>query len=110
MDLLRDKFLTPLPVQYDTLGKRKVLNLACGGNHLLVAALDSDGKARLYAAGLNQYGQLGLGDKENRHVLTKVCSRDANFFDKYCGLSDKDDWLLTTIVDAKTTIAGTIFR
>ena len=72
MDLLRDKFLTPLPVQYESLGKRQVLNLACGGFHLLVVAMDKDGKVRLYSSGLNQYGQLGLGDNEVRHVLTKV--------------------------------------
>lgn len=72
MDLLRDKFLTPLPVQYESLGKRQVLNLACGAWHLLVVAMDEDGTVRLYSSGLNQYGQLGLGDHENRHVLTKV--------------------------------------
>ena len=73
MDFLLDKFLTPLPVQYETVAKRQVFNLACGAYHLLVAAMDEDGKVRLYASGLNQYGQLGLGDTETRHVLTKVC-------------------------------------
>ena len=26
----------------------------------------------MYSSGLNQYGQLGLGDTENRNTLTKV--------------------------------------
>jgi hypothetical protein len=47
-------------------------SLAFGANHLLV--LGSNGL--LTAAGANERGQLGLGDEDNRSLLTPVATRD----------------------------------
>lgn len=68
------KFMTPLPPIFDCPKQnKKVMNVGCGGYHLLVAAIDEgEDSVKLYASGLNQYGQLGLGDTENRHMLTRV--------------------------------------
>ena len=51
--------------------KRTVVTIACGGFHLL-AVTRENGKLCVYSCGLNQYGQLGLGDTANRSELTKV--------------------------------------
>ena len=69
-----DKVLTPAPVLWQVPGRRrKVMNVACGSFHLLVGAVeDGQDRVQLYASGLNQYGQLGLGDTEPRHALEKV--------------------------------------
>lgn len=42
---------------------------SAGGLHTLLL---TDGK--LYGCGYNQYGQLGLGDCQNRHFWTQICS------------------------------------
>ena len=64
--------------------QRKVLNVACGGSHILVVAQDgSSDNWCVYAAGSNNFGQLGLGFRitkksmmmsgiEEIHVLTRV--------------------------------------
>ncbi|KAL7544898.1 hypothetical protein ACHAWF_008266 [Thalassiosira exigua] len=70
--VLLEKFLKPQPPVWDqpTL-KRTVAAISCGGFHLLVVAREQDGHC-VYSSGLNNYGQLGHGDTENRHELTKV--------------------------------------
>ena len=66
-----EDYLTPKPPLWDgPQMKRKVSAMSCGGFHLLVVVR---GKGpSVYASGLNQYGQLGLGDTTQREVLTKV--------------------------------------
>ncbi|KAL7488195.1 hypothetical protein ACHAW6_013783 [Cyclotella cf. meneghiniana] len=65
------EFLTPKPPIWSGLpGKKKVTAIACGCYHLL--AVVREGGMNVYGSGLNQYGQLGLGDIVNRHELTKI--------------------------------------
>ncbi|MDR2152814.1 MAG: hypothetical protein LBO72_08335 [Helicobacteraceae bacterium] len=47
---------------------KKIARVAAGDHHSL--ALDSDNK--IYAAGANNYGRLGLGDNDNRKTFTPV--------------------------------------
>jgi hypothetical protein len=73
VDKIDEKFLTPLPPRWSVPGQKKVLNVTCGGYHLLVCARDVGSfQTILYTSGLNQYGQLGMGDTEDRHELTPV--------------------------------------
>jgi alpha-tubulin suppressor-like RCC1 family protein len=66
-------FLTPLPPHWSVPGKMQVIAVCCGGCHLLVCArAPGHFQTILYASGLNQYGQLGMGDTEDRHELTPV--------------------------------------
>jgi NADH:ubiquinone oxidoreductase subunit 3 (subunit A) len=75
-------FLTPLPPIFAGLPSRKmVTGIACGGHHMLVTARGpGESKSKLYSCGLNNYGQLGLGDLNDatykicadRHELTLV--------------------------------------
>ncbi|MDR2638642.1 MAG: hypothetical protein LBC09_02245 [Helicobacteraceae bacterium] len=51
-----------------TLKDKKIIAVAAGGFHSL--ALDSDG--RIYATGMNNNGQLGLGDSKDRDTFTLV--------------------------------------
>ena len=83
-ELVATKFLTPQPVLWaDGFGKKQVLDVACGQSHILVCArIPGVFDTRVYSSGLNQYGQLGLGDSgptTNRHELTLVPTlKDAN--------------------------------
>jgi hypothetical protein len=61
--------------------KMIVTGIACGGHHMLVTArAPGEAASRLYSCGLNNYGQLGLGDvndasaevSADRHELTLV--------------------------------------
>jgi alpha-tubulin suppressor-like RCC1 family protein len=45
-----------------------VLTVSCGEHHTIVLTKDN----KLYTCGNNQYGQLGLGDRNNRNTFTKV--------------------------------------
>lgn len=74
IDTIKSKFMLPARVVYDPpLGKHVVLDVACGGNHML-AVVSEIGNQRsvVYGTGLNQYGQLGLGHTENVRKLTKL--------------------------------------
>ena len=84
VEIVRDSHLVPKPVLWDDIPpsldyKRNVLNVACGGFHLLVIANDvqsgngEEGGNAIYSSGLNNYGQLGLGDRKNRDKLIRVC-------------------------------------
>jgi alpha-tubulin suppressor-like RCC1 family protein len=74
LDLVVKEYLTPLPPQWAMPSpKRSVLSMACGGFHILVSVREQeDGRLNVYSSGLNQYGQLGLGDLVNRDKLTKI--------------------------------------
>ncbi|MDR2151307.1 MAG: hypothetical protein LBO72_00650 [Helicobacteraceae bacterium] len=61
----RDKF-----ERITSLASRKVVAIAAGADHAI--ALDSEG--RVYAAGLNNFGQLGLGDAKDRDRFELVTS------------------------------------
>lgn len=52
------------------LGKQEVTNvkaIGCGAYHSMLVTLGD----RVFCSGLNQYGQLGLGDNVNRQYLTE---------------------------------------
>ena len=55
------------------LGEREpvppIKGLGCGSYHLIVV---SSRHAEVYVAGLNNYGQLGVGDEKHRDQLTPV--------------------------------------
>jgi len=71
--VIEQEFLMPKPVVWaGPTWKRTVLKVSCGGYHLLVVTRDARNGLAVYSCGLNQYGQLGHGDKENRYSLTKV--------------------------------------
>ncbi len=77
VDKLLSDYLVPKPATFaDGLTSRLVEKVVCGGYHMLVIARDSNdgqGAMRIYSSGLNNYGQLGLGDHGTaRHALTKV--------------------------------------
>lgn len=72
--IMKDDFLIPKPVKFShPMGKHVVLDVACGQNHMLVVVrLVGQSGTRVYGTGLNQYGQLGLGDEKNRNELTLI--------------------------------------
>ncbi|KAK1738151.1 RCC1 domain-containing protein [Skeletonema marinoi] len=81
--LIIKEHLTPHPVQWAGPAlKRTVLQVSCGGWHLLVASREGNNQLCVYSSGLNNYGQLGHGmcqgesglveDNKNREKLTKV--------------------------------------
>ncbi len=82
-NLIIREHLTPHPVQWAGPAlKRIVVQLSCGGWHLLVATREGNNQLCVYSSGLNNYGQLGHGmrqgengleeDTVNREKLTKV--------------------------------------
>lgn len=74
-ELLGKHFLKPLPVLIPSPFSKKMVavSVACGSGHLVVVARE-DGSidSTVYASGLNSTGQLGLGDRINRKLLTPV--------------------------------------
>jgi len=60
-----------------------VSKVACGDDFSFI--LQGDGQ--LYACGNNQYGQLGLGDTNNRSNFTKVTSMGSDVQDVCCGMN-----------------------
>ena len=51
--------------------KHRVVQVAAGGTHS-VALVETQGRLGVFAAGSNYFGQLGLGDTDNRSVFTRV--------------------------------------
>jgi alpha-tubulin suppressor-like RCC1 family protein len=52
-----------------------VIAVATGNYHLLVVARDPGSYfGKVYSSGANNYGQLGLGDEQERHALTHISS------------------------------------
>ena len=74
VDTIRDEYLVPKPVIWDNPSiKRNVEKIACGGYHLLVVSRNLlDRSCSVHGSGLNNFGQLGLGDIDNRDKLTEV--------------------------------------
>ena len=74
LEIMRTDFLIPKAVKYSpSLEQHLVLDVACGQNHMLVVVRESGStETMVFATGLNQYGQLGLGDETSRNVLTFV--------------------------------------
>jgi alpha-tubulin suppressor-like RCC1 family protein len=76
-DLINGKFLTPAPVEWDEPGDYHVLDMALGECHMVVVARKGNaGQTRVYSCGHNNYGQLGHGDRVQRHVLTPIKQLD----------------------------------
>ncbi len=72
---LRDKFLTPAPVEWagGFHPKRRVLNFSCGDIHLLVVAWNLGSfQTQVFSAGNSGYGQLGHGDTKEVHELKPI--------------------------------------
>ncbi|KAL3795978.1 hypothetical protein ACHAWO_013109 [Cyclotella atomus] len=74
--VILEEFLTPKPPVWNEVGssvhRRKVTGISCGAYHLLVLAKETGAGMSVYSCGLNQYGQLGLGDVDTRFELTKI--------------------------------------
>ena len=70
--LVADKFMTPAPVEFERPDKYTVIDMAMGQTHMIVIARTSSQETKVFATGINQYGQLGVGDTENRHCLTEI--------------------------------------
>jgi regulator of chromosome condensation len=74
-ELLGKNFLNPLPVLIPAPFSKKMVavSVACGVGHLVVVAREVGSiDSTVYASGLNETGQLGLGDTIQRKVLTPV--------------------------------------
>ena len=83
VDKVRDEHMLPKEVEWadgDKAHNRIVVGVACGSFHLLVIAKDGeDGDLAVYASGLNNYGQLGLGtegEDKDTDKLTRITSLD----------------------------------
>lgn len=74
VESLRETFLKPHPVHFaGSPSKMSVISFACGSGHLMVVAREEGSiETTVYGTGLNKEGQLGLGDFEDRKILTPV--------------------------------------
>jgi alpha-tubulin suppressor-like RCC1 family protein len=84
-DKVQRLFLTPQFVHWDVLCQptlpRRVIAVGLGHYHILVAARDGGAlESQVYASGLNNDGQLGLGHKKTCHALTHVCTFQPSVF------------------------------
>ncbi len=61
----------PLEVTYNISGQ-ELNQIELGGDHALLSTTDSNGKDHLYSWGLNTSYQLGIGNKNEKHVPTVV--------------------------------------
>ncbi len=66
-----------------------IKSIYCGDGHTLI--LKNDGT--LWGCGKNDYGQLGLGDKNNRNIFTQITTNANNIKSVYC--SDDSTFILT---------------
>ena len=66
----------PTRITSDFIKNKKIINLELGGFHSAVTIdTNNDGYGdKLYTWGMNNYGQLGHGDEENRDIPTEVTS------------------------------------
>ena len=58
-----------------------IKSIYCGANHTFI--LKNDGT--LWACGYNGYGQLGLGDTNDRYAFTQVTANTSDIKSVYCG-------------------------
>jgi alpha-tubulin suppressor-like RCC1 family protein len=56
--------------EVSSLSGKKIIAIAAGNNHSIAMTIDG----KVYAAGRNEYGQLGVGDKRDRYQFTEVNS------------------------------------
>lgn len=71
--IIRDKYLTPAPVEWVGGLKRQVEHFSCGMLHLLVVARDPGSfETQVFSAGNSGYGQLGNGGTKDCHELTPI--------------------------------------
>ena len=64
-----------------TINVDNIKSVYCGGNHTIVLKNDDT----LWGCGLNDEGQLGLGDKNRRTTFTKIGTNTSNIKSIYCG-------------------------
>jgi len=71
---IKEEFLTPRKVVYDPpLDNQYVVDVAFGAFHMLVVVRRKNSvESLVYGAGLNQYGQLGLGHQDDAQKLTLI--------------------------------------
>lgn len=70
---IRDKFLTPAPVEWTGGLKRQVEHFSCGMVHLLVVARTPGAfETQVFCSGNSGFGQLGNGDTREIHELTPI--------------------------------------
>lgn len=75
--IIERHYLQPKPVVFahNPPISPKVIAIACGLNHLLVVARNPQSlRGNLYSSGMNNWGQLGHGDRVDRRTLTLVRS------------------------------------
>ena len=71
-DILSDHFLKPTIVP--SLMSKVAISVACGQGHLVVVVRDAGSlESTVFSSGINEDGQLGLGDFQDRKLLTPVC-------------------------------------
>ncbi|MDR2639739.1 MAG: hypothetical protein LBC09_07890, partial [Helicobacteraceae bacterium] len=90
----RDQF-----IEVSSLKGKQIVAIAAGYAYSL--ALDEDGK--VYAAGHNDYSQLGLGDRTNRDQFVEVSSLERK---KIAAISAGDAYSLALAKDGKLYAAG----
>jgi alpha-tubulin suppressor-like RCC1 family protein len=59
----------------------KIKNIYCGDHHNIILTDNNE----LYVCGYNYYGQLGLGDNNNRNTYTKLEHNFGKIINIYCG-------------------------
>jgi alpha-tubulin suppressor-like RCC1 family protein len=73
LDIMQKEYMVPQPVEFaDGINDREIIKVTCGSYHILVLAKGEDDKVAVFASGLNNYGQLGLGHTDNVEKLTEV--------------------------------------
>ena len=82
-DVVISEFLTPKPPVWNGLSNnKKVIAISCGAYHLSALTRENHGTS-VYSCGLNQYGQLGLGNEETKYELTKVGYTEEHLYNCY---------------------------
>lgn len=88
IEAIKNDYLVPKPVVWSgpKMRERIVITVACGGYHLLAVARDGPiGSLAVFSSGLNNYGQLGLGDTKDRKELTRIEDLDGENIDRISG-------------------------
>jgi len=80
-NIIEKYYLTPSPPIWACGGNFPVHSVACGDYHKLVVTQGF----RVATMGLNNYGQLGQGDIQNRDCLTFITALDQSLVTAVCG-------------------------